>query len=297
VRSGTTLGFLDMGAGIGDLGRKARASGIVVMILTCPECATRYVAPDGSIGPAGRVVRCANCNASWRAMPDPEDEPLELAPVAEPPEEAPSAPPEPPAEPAPERAELTGDDLPKAYRRRVKARKENRKAAASGAVFGLAAAALVGMLISLAVLREGVVRAWPKTASAYALLGMPVNATGLEIEHRPTFEFVDGRPAVVVRGSLRNVENREVTVPPLKITLLDVDGKPLRTKLSQGRDLRVPAGATRYFEESVLDPPRAVSDVEVSFAIGAAANARRQAPAAEGAKPAAGETPSLRPSE
>jgi predicted Zn finger-like uncharacterized protein len=219
-----------MGAGIGDLGRKARASGIVVMILTCPECATRYVAPDGSIGPAGRVVRCANCNAS-------------------------------------------------------------------GAVFGLAAAALVGMLISLAVLREGVVRAWPKTASAYALLGMPVNATGLEIEHRPTFEFVDGRPAVVVRGSLRNVENREVTVPPLKITLLDVDGKPLRTKLSQGRDLRVPAGATRYFEESVLDPPRAVSDVEVSFAIGAAANARRQAPAAEGPKPAAGETPSLRPSE
>ena len=275
-----------MAAGIGDLGRKARAFGIVVMILTCPECATRYVAPDGSIGPAGRVVRCANCHASWRAMPESEDEPLELAPAAEPDvfdEPEPAAAATPVVEHV---SELPGEELPKVFRKRVKARAENRKAAASGAVFGLALAAVVALLAALAVSRESVVRAWPKTASAYALLGMPVNATGLEIDHRPTLEFVDGRPAIVVRGSLRNVEGREVVVPPLKITLLDVDGKPLRTKLSQGQDLKVPAGATRYFEESVLDPPRSVSDVEVSFALEPGRGAA--APKAAGAAKATG---------
>ena len=115
---------------------------------------------------------------------------------------------------------------------------------------------------------------------------MPVNAVGLEIDHRPTLEFIDGRPAIVVRGSLRNVEDHEVAVPPLQITLLDAQGEPLKTKLSQGQDLRVPAGATRYFEESVLDPPRAVSDVEVSFAlngpVGKAAADGHTAPGTQG---------------
>ena len=259
------------------------------MILTCPECATRYVVPDDSIGPSGRIVRCANCASSWRALPEGEDEPLELAPVAGPEDLDEIAPPEPSAAAPVERpSDLPGEALPKAFRQKVKARRENRKAAASGLMFGLAAAALVGALLTLVVLREGVVRVWPKTASAYAFLRMPVNATGLQIDHRPTLEFVDGRPAIVVRGSLRNIKDREVVVPPLKITLLDAEGRPLKTKLSQGRDLRVPAGARRYFEESVLDPPRAVSDVEVSFAL----NAPAAKPAAE--KTAAEGKPALR---
>src|SRR3990167_1773453 len=45
-----------------------------VMILTCPECGTKYVVKDGAIPPEGRKVRCASCKHSWHQDPDPSDE-------------------------------------------------------------------------------------------------------------------------------------------------------------------------------------------------------------------------------
>ena len=48
------------------------------MILSCPNCETRFVVPPAAIGPAGRRVRCANCRHDWFA--DPPDESLEIVP-------------------------------------------------------------------------------------------------------------------------------------------------------------------------------------------------------------------------
>ncbi len=77
------------------------------MILSCPNCETRFVVPPAAIGPVGRRVRCANCRHDWFA--DPPDENLEVVPEfvdksadqvpedepsAAPPEAAPEAEPE-----------------------------------------------------------------------------------------------------------------------------------------------------------------------------------------------------------
>lgn len=35
------------------------------MLIVCPSCATSYVIEPASVGPAGRMVRCARCKTSW----------------------------------------------------------------------------------------------------------------------------------------------------------------------------------------------------------------------------------------
>jgi predicted Zn finger-like uncharacterized protein len=40
------------------------------MIITCPNCQTRYQVANDTIGSAGRKVQCANCQTAWQATPE-----------------------------------------------------------------------------------------------------------------------------------------------------------------------------------------------------------------------------------
>ena len=152
------MGFLDMRAEIGNLDVGfARASDSVVMILTCPECATGYFVQDDQIQASGRAVRCAACGHRWTAHPEGPLE-LEGGAVAK----------EPGDETSFEAAALTGDDLPRAFRTRAEEEKRNRQAAVTGAVWAGGAIAVALLLGVVIVFRENVVRAWPQMASAYA---------------------------------------------------------------------------------------------------------------------------------
>ena len=171
------------------------------------------------------------------------------------------------AEPA-SPADLPGEELPKLFRDRVRSRERMRKAATAGAVWGLIGAALTAVLLAAVLFRGDVVQAWPKAASAYAAVGLPVNATGLVIEREQAdLEFADGRPALVVRGAIRNVRETEVRAPALKVTLLNKDGREVKTQIARPEEPTIPGGAARYFAVDVLDPPSSVTDVEVRFMI------------------------------
>jgi predicted Zn finger-like uncharacterized protein len=215
------------------------------MILTCPECATRYSVADDSVGPEGRTVRCANCGLTWRAE---REGALELQP-------APAVAPPPAVE-----------DLPKAFRERIAAQQTGRKRAQSGLVWGAGIAAGLALVAGLTLGREGVVQAWPKTASAYAALGLPVNSVGLIIEEQTAqVGWAEGRPTVMVSGRLKNVRSRPVTSPPLRFTLLDGEDKDLGTRVSTVANPEVPAGGARSFTVMLQNPPESVVNVEIGF--------------------------------
>ena len=244
----------------------ARASDSVVMILTCPECATGYFVEDDQIRASGRTVRCAACGARWTALPE---RPLELVAA-----EGGSAVAKQPAEDSLEAAPLTGDELPRAFRTRAEEEKRNRQAAITGAIWA-GVAIVVASVIGLAIVfRESVVKAWPQTASAYAAVGLPVNPTGLVIEQvhaEPSLE--EGHAALDVTGVIRNVVGRAVTAPPLRISLLNAQGKRVAGQITNFADPRVPSGATRSFRTSILDPPYSAVTLLADFAIGAQAGA------------------------
>jgi predicted Zn finger-like uncharacterized protein len=274
----------------------AHASDSPAMILTCPNCATRYFVDDARIGPAGQVVRCAACSERWTAHP-PEPETLleEEAPLTA--FEPAPPPPEPvEAEETPFR-ETPADDLPRAFRERAQTRRKVRQAAAAGVIWAAVAGVLaVGLGLSL-LLRQQVAELWPKTAGVYAMIGLPVNLVGLAIEDqhaRPALK--DGHAAVIITGSLRNVRDKPVAAPALRVSLLNPAGKPLAVKIADPGGALIPPGEARRFVVDMLDPPVSATDVEVAFVLGGPSHRPRPAlaPAAVMAGPPPAATLSLR---
>lgn len=253
------------------------------MILTCPECATSYFADESAIG-YGRTVRCGSCGVTWRVQAETPFE-LELEPheplIAEEPEDVEEdildRPP----------SELPGEMLPKAFRARAESDRRLREAAVQGAVWAGLGAAFALVLAAAVVFRIDVVRVWPRSASAYAAVGLPVNAVGLTIEDAHALPSLqDGHPALLVSGILRNVRPKAVVSPPLSVVLRDKDNQPLLTRVFSPGDPEIPPGQTRTFAISLVDPPMGAANVDIDFVLG------RKAVRAT-AKPAA--LPSLRP--
>ena len=262
------------------------------MILTCPDCATSYFVDDDAIGD-GRTVRCAACGVSWKAQVKP---PLELRVTSEegafgadPPAASQSLEDDPLDRPA---ADVPGEELPKVFRAKAATERRTREAAVQGVVWAGTGAVLAVLVTAAVVFRVDVVRMWPRSASAYAGVGLPVNRVGLTIEGvRAQPSLQDGRPALVVSGLLRNIRTRAVSPPPLSIALLDKDGRRLAVKHVSAGDEIVPPGQTRTFAVSLVNPPMAASDLEVTFLIAGPAvvaprpiSAPRLSPAAPDAK-------------
>jgi len=233
------------------------------MILTCPECATSYFVDDSKIPEAGRAVKCASCGARWTAQAGAPALDLQVAgdegAVAR----------EPPPPPLDEKpiSELPGEVLPKVFRAKADTERRVREAAATGIIWAGLAAALLVLLAIAFVFRVDVVRIWPRTASAYAFVGAPVNSLGLVIEgvrFEPSLQ--EGHAALSVSGMIRNIQDKPVIAPPMRISLLDEAGKAVATKIARPADARIPPGETRHFAIALLDPPRTAKVLEVAFA-------------------------------
>ena len=237
------------------------------MILTCPECATGYFVEDAQMRAGGRKVRCANCGARWMAHPEG---PLELVTSEEGALAREPAPPDAEAEPE----AITAEELPRVFRDRAQEERRMRQAAVTGVAWAVGAVVVLALVAMGVVFRDNVVRAWPPTASFYAAIGLPVNPTGLVIEQvRAEPSLQEGHATLAVSGVIRNVVDRAVVAPPLRISLVNAQGKRVAGQIATLDNARIPPGETRHFVTSIVDPPYSAANLQVDFALDTPAGA------------------------
>ncbi|HXQ45883.1 MAG TPA: MJ0042-type zinc finger domain-containing protein [Caulobacteraceae bacterium] len=261
------------------------------MILTCPECATRYFVEDDRVGEAGRSVRCASCGAKWTARAEPPLEltASELGAVAE----EPRSPLTSDADDGEldELGRLAADELPRHFRGRAQTKEKVREAAASGAIWAGLIAGFLLLIGGAVLMRQDIATMFPRAAGAFAMAGLPVNVVGLTIEDQHAQPALKGGHAVLsVSGSLHNVRDHPIAAPPLKISILNNTGRVLAVNIADPGGASIPPGESRGFAVDVVDPPVGASDVEITFA----ANAARRAPNPQ-PRTAAAQSVGLRP--
>ena len=223
------------------------------MILSCPHCGTHYSLSESQLGPNGRKVRCSACKTTWHADPPPA-EPIELAP-------------EPPVKPRVEDLQqVKAERLPSRYRALIEDKKRLRALTVQGLVWGGLAAAFVAVLTLAFALRVDIVRAFPRIAGAYAMVGVKVNATHLEFGAKSAdASFKGGRFYVTVKAQVRNVSDKTVPVPPVQVRLMDASLQTFATTLIPSNGLSVPAHQTRTLTFDVADPKNMTSSVDLDF--------------------------------
>ncbi len=256
------------------------------MILTCPNCSTRYQADATKSPRAGRQVRCAKCAQVWHQLPPPAEPEPELAIVAEESGVVSEEPPPviPPPQPSPEplvRAEppltarLPAAPQVAAFTPRVEPVHVDTETVASAAPLvarlataaGWAGLALAVLLIGWATVsfRGDVIAFWPQSASLYKAAGLSLK-TGIQLVGVTNrVETQDGSHVLIVSGRLVNNSNRELRVPTIRIALTDLDRRELYHWPAVSSVPALKPGETAPFQARLKDPPGAMHEVEVTF--------------------------------
>ena len=244
------------------------------MILSCPECRTRYVVPDSAVGPSGRQVRCASCRHSWFQEPAPL--PLDLVeragqpvppPAARNAEAVPVIPPPPVMQSTPEpepRPDAVGQDYdpfepaPPFRPRRNPARRWTMAAGAVAVILlgGIGAVQYFGTptMITGLLARAGL----PGGEVDIPLL--------LEVARKPERrELPSGNELFALTGRVINPTGEAQRVPDILAELRDAQGRvvygwtitpPKRTIAAHGRI---------DFDSAEIDVPKGSKKLNLSF--------------------------------
>ncbi len=213
------------------------------MILTCPQCSTRYHVDPTSVGAGGRTVRCANCGHRWLAKP---------------------------AADAPKVIELNPANAPETPRMWPVAPPDKARAGGSASLVGWLVGVLIVLIVASAVIgRNEIVAGFPASATIYQKLGLPIDLQlGLQFEGVTSKRLEEGGVAVlVVEGAIVNVTDQSRPVPPIRVTLLDSGGRRLQQELFKARDTKLEAGAKTSFTGRLVNPAEQARNFSVTFEV------------------------------
>ena len=263
------------------------------MILTCPNCATRYQADAAKFQPAGRNVRCAKCSHVWHqdapsdeavvvpeaasgsaAQPEPAassaaPEPAPAAPIPPPPEALAPAPRVQAFAPSPiiarEPVVAPSVAVARPPRERGPSLWPRRIALAFGWLGLVAIVLLIGW--SAMAFREQIAVVWPQSASVYAALGMKTNTSGIDIRDAQIKRGNEnGQPVLALSGELANTSSHELPVPQIRVALIDDEKRELYHWMIVPGTMTLHPGQTTSFSGRLTNPPQGFSHFELRFA-------------------------------
>lgn len=151
-------------------------------------------------------------------------------------------------------------------RRRAEAREKNRLTPFR--VFGWTAwlAAVAGACYAIVIYRDDIVKMAPKTADAYAVIGIEANPYGLAIENvRHRLAMSTGGATIEITGNLRNESEAGIATPLLQAEALGANGELLARWTFTASQLDVDQGETVDFVTRA-PAPDGVTEVALSFA-------------------------------
>jgi predicted Zn finger-like uncharacterized protein len=226
------------------------------MILTCPECTTRYLVDAAAISPAGRTVRCSRCGHSWNEAP-PDDEPAFSPTLGDPPLDAPSLD-DPPSLSRSSSARHRPSNLPALPRR-----SRSRAPMLLWLLFFL----LIGGVAGGAVWKQDeITKRWPVTEQFYDLVGLtgtPPHELFQVVDTKLSTSNKGGATVLTVEGKLLNRTSQEQLLPTMQAVIYDKRRVTLRRWPIETPAVRLTPGERFEFRTELKDPPKGADSFEI----------------------------------
>ncbi len=262
------------------------------MILTCPDCDTRYTVADAALGGAdGRDVRCTKCGKVWHYQP-------EVAAIREPVADIATAAAETPPEPMARNASARQRRPRRGRRSRdcAQSRRFETPAPSVGAAattaelaralagsrseddrsgrqrqrhrrFRIAGFVLTGLVLGLVLIailaRDPIMKTWPSAIPFYRSVRLADSAgAGLRV----TVDPARTPDSLVVNGKITNTAPTAREIPRLRVALRDGNNAEVASQVIDPPRFSLAPGATTGFSTVFKNPDSAATGVAVTFA-------------------------------
>jgi predicted Zn finger-like uncharacterized protein len=241
------------------------------MILTCPECSTRYLIEPTVLGTEGRMVRCSKCDNTWVQTPvEDAADPVEAAEDVDTEqqatedgaaEEATTEEVDPFEAAAERRARRAAAAAPAAGR--------ERRSRAAAVLWTLLIMSMVGVLGAGFVLRDNVIQMWPAAEQLYRMAGLERAAPGAGLGFRNVSWKASSQGddrLLTIKGEVANISKDVLTVPDIQGVLFDKNNRELQRWTFKAPEGRLLPGENVAFSTELKNPAAGYSRLTIVFA-------------------------------
>jgi hypothetical protein len=129
-----------------------------------------------------------------------------------------------------------------------------------------ACAAMGALILALMIWRADVVRLLPQTATFYKMVGLEVNLRGLAFKDiKVSNETVDGKPVLVIEGTIIGETKTPVELPRLRFSVRDAQGTEIYAWNAVLEQPVLKPGERAYFKSRLASPPPEGRNIDVRF--------------------------------